>query len=105
MDPEFRPAREAPRVGRVIATLSRSRRRRSRWDGARRSPTDADLEIHLRAEQEQHRLGIDQQLDPLVLDHFVKGRSRLGQLHRIGHAGAAAVFHAHAHAHDRLVGG
>src|SRR3984957_8823088 len=38
-----------------------------------------DLEIHLRAEQEQHRLRIDQQLDPLVLDHFIRGGGRLGQ--------------------------
>src|SRR6516225_7297410 len=34
-----------------------------------------DLEIHLRAEQEQHRLRVDEQLDPLVLDDLVERRS------------------------------
>jgi hypothetical protein len=60
-------------------------------EGERRRQV-VDLEIHLRAEQEQHRLGVDQELDPLVLDHFVERRGRLGQLHRVGHPGATAVF-------------
>src|SRR5664280_3791090 len=36
------------------------------------------LVVHLGAEQEQHRLRIDQDLDALVLDHLV------GRLHRVG---------------------
>src|SRR5690349_24961081 len=30
----------------------------------------ADLPVHLGAEQEQHRLGVDHELDALVLDHL-----------------------------------
>src|ERR1700751_4174592 len=37
-----------------------------------------DLEVHLGAEQEHHRLGIDQQLDALVLDHLVVRRDAVG---------------------------
>ena len=62
-----------------------------------------DLEIHLRAEQEQQRLGIDQQLDALVLDDLVERRGAFGEFHRVGHAGAAAILDADAQADDRLV--
>ena len=57
------------------------------------------------AEQEQQRLRIDQQLDALVLDHLVVGGDGLGEFHRVGHAGAAAVLDADPDADDRLVGG
>src|SRR5262245_7575294 len=49
------------------------------------------LIIHLGADQEQHRFGIDQDAHALVLDHLVGGLDLLGILHRVGHAGAAAV--------------
>ena len=59
------------------------------------------LVVHLGAEQEQHRLRIDQDLHALVLDHFVVSASALGVFHRVFHAGAAAVLDADPHAHDR----
>src|SRR5262249_42911425 len=60
------------------------------------------LVVHLGAEQEQHRLGIDQDPDALVLDHLVRLFDSLGIFHRIGHAGAAAILDADAYAHHRL---
>src|ERR1700753_2624969 len=50
------------------------------------------LVVHLGAEQEQHGLGIDQDLDALVLDHFIGGTDLVRVLHRIGLSGAAAVL-------------
>ena len=63
------------------------------------------LEIHLGAEQEQHRLGVDEDRHALVLDDLVAaGSTALRIFHRVGHAGAAAVLDADAHADDRPVG-
>src|SRR5215475_11851874 len=42
-----------------------------------------DLEVHLGAEQEEHGLGIDQQLDALVLDHLVARMRALGIFHGV----------------------
>src|SRR6202012_6273733 len=50
------------------------------------------LVVHLGAEQEQHRLGIDQDLDALVLDHFVGGANIVGIFYRVGLPRAAAVL-------------
>ena len=60
--------------------------------------------VHLGAEQEHHRLGVDQHLDALVLDHLVEGLLILGPFHGVFHAGAAAVLDADAQADDRLLG-
>src|SRR5829696_6349366 len=49
------------------------------------------LEVHLRPEQEQHGLGVDEDLHALVLDDVLTGLAALGVLHRVRHAGAAAV--------------
>jgi len=59
------------------------------------------LVVHLGADQEQHGLGIDQDTHALVLDHLVGGLDPLGVFHGVGHAGAAAVLDADAHADDR----
>src|SRR6516164_11629579 len=53
--------------------------------------------IHFGAEQEQHRLGIDQDAHAFVLDHLIQRIDLRGIFHGVGHAGAAAVFHADAH--------
>ena len=50
------------------------------------------LVVHLGAEQEQHGLGIDQDLDALVLDHFVGRADLVGVFDRVGLPGAAAVL-------------
>src|SRR3954465_2017092 len=62
------------------------------------------LVVHLGAEQEQHRLRIDEDLDALVLDDVLAGLRAFRVLHRVGHAGAAAVLDADAHAGDRPLG-
>ena len=56
------------------------------------------LVVHLGAEQEQHGLGIDQDLDALVLDHLVGGTDLVGIFDRVGLPGAAAVLDADAQA-------
>ena len=61
------------------------------------------LEIHFRAEQEQDRLGVDQDLDALVLDHFIEGLLLGRPFHGVFHAGAAAILDADAQAHDGRV--
>src|SRR6266508_4419729 len=60
------------------------------------------LVVHLGAEQEQHRLGIDEHPHALVLDHLVELLDALGIFHGVGHAGTAAVLDADAHADYRL---
>src|SRR5580658_2585303 len=40
------------------------------------------LVVHLGAEQKQHRLGVDQYLNALVLDHFVGGADIVGVFDR-----------------------
>src|SRR3984893_9560097 len=42
-----------------------------------------DFEVHLGPEQEQHRLGIDQETHALVLDDLVGRLGALGIFHRI----------------------
>src|SRR5450759_645527 len=62
------------------------------------------LVIHLGAEQEQHGLGIDQDLDALVLDDLVGGANIVGIFDRIGLPGAAAVLDPDPQAHDLGIG-
>src|SRR3954454_22142005 len=62
------------------------------------------LVVHLGAEQEQHRLGIDRDLDAAVLDHLVGGADFMGIFDRVGLAGATAVLDADAQAHDLGIG-
>src|ERR1700761_827891 len=62
------------------------------------------LVVHLGAEQEQDRLGVDQDLDALVLDDFVGGANFMGVFDRIGLAGAAAVLDSDAQADDFGIG-
>ena len=50
------------------------------------------LVVHLGAEQEQHRLGIDQDLDALVLDDLVGRLDVMGVFDGVGLPGAAAVL-------------
>src|SRR5260221_2096174 len=62
------------------------------------------LVIHLGAQQEQHRLAVDQDLHALVLDDFF-GRSHLvGIFDRIGLPGAAAIHDPDAKADDLGIG-
>src|SRR3954451_5416652 len=58
------------------------------------------LVVHFGAEQEQPRLGIDQDLDALVLDNLIGGFDVVGIFDRVGLPGAAAVLDADAQAHD-----
>src|SRR3954466_2785251 len=62
------------------------------------------LVVHLGAEQEQHRLGIDQDLDALVLDDLVGRADIVGVFDGVGLAGTAAVLDADAQAHDLGIG-
>src|SRR5512146_2367482 len=55
-------------------------------------------EIHLGADEEHDRLGIDEYLHALVLDHFLERLRVLRVIHRVAHARAAAVLNAHANA-------
>src|SRR3954468_14342604 len=50
------------------------------------------LVVHLGAEQEQHGLGIDQDLAATILDHLVGGPHFMGVFDRVGLPGAAAVL-------------
>src|SRR5262249_12044818 len=63
-----------------------------------------DLEVHLGAEQEQHRLRIDQDAHSLVLDDLVGRLDARGIFHRVGHPGAATVLDPDTHARDRPLG-
>src|SRR5258708_36197736 len=56
------------------------------------------LVVHLGTEQEQDGLGIDQDLDALVLVDFVGRAAIMGVFDREGRPGAAAVLHADAQA-------
>src|SRR5438105_6063943 len=71
-------------------------------DELRRHPVD--LVVHLGAQQEQHGLGIDQDLHALVLDDLVGRANLVGVLDRIGLPGAAAVLDADPQAHDLGIG-
>src|SRR5215813_8565889 len=62
------------------------------------------LVVHLGAEQEQHGLGIDEDLHALVLDDFVGRADLMGIFDGIGLAGAATVLHTDAQSHDLGVG-
>src|SRR5580692_197262 len=62
------------------------------------------LVVHLGAQQEQHRLGIDQDLDALVLDHFVGGADIVGIFDGVGLPGAAAVLDPNPKADDLGIG-
>src|SRR5579872_1514013 len=62
------------------------------------------LVVDLRAEQEEHRLGLDEDGDALVLDDLVKRRGGFGVFDHVLLAGAAAVLHAHAQADVAAVG-
>src|SRR5258706_278205 len=61
-------------------------------------------EIHFRADQEEDRFRFDEDFHTLVLDHLVERFDIFGVIHRVGHAGAAAVGHADAHALILAVG-
>ena len=63
-----------------------------------------DLVVDLGADQEQHRLGLDQDGDALVLDHLVQRIGGLGVFEDVFLAGAAAVLHADAQARVGLLG-
>src|SRR5437868_7316851 len=52
------------------------------------------LVVHLGAEQEQYGLGVDQNLDALVLHHFVGRLHIVGVFHRVGLPGTAAILDA-----------
>ena len=60
--------------------------------------------VHLGAEQEQHGLGIDQDLDALVLDDLVGRADIMGVFDSVGLSGTAAVLDADAQAHDLGIG-
>ena len=68
------------------------------------------LVVHLGADKEHHRLGVDEDADALVFDHFIERADGFGVIHRVAHPGAAAVLHAYTDAditavrfrHDRL---
>src|SRR5262249_47538185 len=49
------------------------------------------LEIHFGADQEQDRLGLDEDFDALILHHFVHRAGAFGIIHGVAHAGAAAI--------------
>src|SRR5262249_30348172 len=53
-------------------------------------------EIDLGAEKEEERFGVDDDRYALVLDDFIETRGRVGIVHRVFHACAAAVLHADA---------
>src|SRR6476660_8272010 len=55
-------------------------------------------EIHFRADEKEDRLRLDVDLHALVLDDFVERLHLFGIIHRVGHAGAAAIGHADTHA-------
>src|SRR3954453_6359128 len=59
-----------------------------------------DLVIHLGAQQKQHRLGIDQDLHALVLDHLVSGLDVVRIFDGIGLTRAAAILDPDAQADD-----
>src|SRR5258706_10115457 len=63
-----------------------------------------DLVIHLGAQQEQHGLGIDQDLHALVLDDLVGRANLMGVFDRIGLPGAATVLDPYPQAHDLRIG-
>jgi hypothetical protein len=54
------------------------------------------LVVHLGADQEQRRLGVDQELDAAGLDHLVHRLLLVGELQRVAHARAALAAHADA---------
>src|SRR6201991_2747019 len=58
------------------------------------------LVVHLGAEQEQHGLGVDQDLHALILDHLVGRTDLVGIFDRVGLTGAAAILDADAQADD-----
>ena len=63
------------------------------------------LIVHLRPEQEQDGLRLDEDLDALILDDvFARGRG-LGVGHGIFHARASALFHANTQPRDRIGAG
>src|SRR3954468_4642978 len=62
------------------------------------------LVVHLGAEQEQHGLRIDQDLDAAVFHHLVGGAGFVGVVARVGLPGAAAVLDADAQADDFRIG-
>ena len=63
-----------------------------------------DLVVHLGAEQKQHGLGIDQDLDALVLNDLVGGADIVGVFDRLGLPGAAAVLDPDPQADDFGIG-
>jgi hypothetical protein len=64
----------------------------------------SNLVVHLGAEQEQHRLRLDENAHSFVFDHLVERIDLFGVFHGVAHAGAAAIFDADAHRRDRAVG-
>ena len=69
------------------------------WFGLLKTKPDFSIDclvVHLGAEQEQHRLGIDEDLDALVLDDLIERLLLLRPFHRVFHAGAAAILDAEA---------
>src|SRR3954454_1741752 len=59
------------------------------------------LVVHLGAEQEQHGLWVDQDLDALILDNLVGWLHVVGVFNRVGLPRAAAVLDSDAQADDR----
>src|SRR5262249_51820265 len=62
-----------------------------------------DSIIHFRAEEEKHRLWIDEEAHAFLVDNLVTRIDSLGIFHRIGHACAAAVLNTDADAGNRLL--
>src|ERR1700746_816178 len=62
------------------------------------------LVVHLGAEQEQHGLGVHQDLHALVLDDLVRWANFVGIFDRVGLPGAAAILDADPQAHDFGIG-
>src|SRR5690606_16153690 len=58
--------------------------------------------VHLRAEDEHRRFGIDEDGDALVFHHLVPLSLLVGVFERVGEARAAARPYADANAHGRL---
>jgi hypothetical protein len=62
------------------------------------------LEIELGAEQKHQILWLDQDLHALVLDDFIGGLDFVGEIHGVGHAGAAALLDPDPQPRDRPTG-
>src|SRR5258706_8320916 len=62
------------------------------------------LVVHLRPDQEHDRLGIDENSHALALHDLIDRADRFRVVHRVTHAGTAAILHSGAHTDISAVG-